>query len=148
MVECLFGIEWMTPLVFTVIVAVLTSLISQLTFVYFTDKKFLKESKKRIREMQSKLFKLDPNSKEYSKLQAEMLDLNMQLMSHTMKPTLITMIPFFIIFMWVKSIVPLNEPFIILPFSLPFVGNSLEFFGTYFVTSFFSSWILRWLFQR
>ena len=148
MADYLFGITWMTPLLFTIIVAFTTSFLSQLAFSVFTDKKFVNESKEKIKSMQKKLLSMKPSSDEYSKLQTEMLDLNMQLMSHTMKPTLITMVPFLILFMWVKSIIPVNQPLVKLPLSLPVVGNSFEFFGVYFITSFVSSWILRRLFQR
>lgn len=143
MIECLYGIEWLTPLVFTIMVALLTSTLSQLSFKIFTDNTFLKDSQKEMKKMQKRLLKMNPEDEEYMKLQNQLLDLNMQVMTHSLKPTLLTMIPFLIIFGYAKSVIPLDQPLITFPFSIPLVGNSLEFIGSYLITSLIASSVLR-----
>ncbi|MBN1923915.1 MAG: DUF106 domain-containing protein [Nanoarchaeota archaeon] len=148
MSDYLFGITWLTPLVFTIIVSVLTSTLSQLSFAFFTDKDLLNNSRNEMKKMQKDLTKMSPESKDYIDLQNKLLDLNMQLMTHSMKPTLVTMIPFLLIFMYAKSVVPVDQPLISLPFSLPLIGESFEFFGTYFITSIIFSSFLRKILRR
>jgi len=94
------------------------------------------------------LLSMSPESKEYMELQNKLLDLNMQLMTHTLKPTMITMIPFLIIFAYAKSVIQLDQPLITLPVTLPIIGNSFEFIGVYFITSIICSTILRKLLSR
>lgn len=147
-VDCLFGITWMTPLVFTIIVAVCTSTLSQLSFAFFTNKEFVKNSREEMKKMQKKLLSMKPEDKDYNELQNQLLDLNMQLMTHTLKPTLVTMIPFLAIFAYAKSVIPLDQPLINLPLSLPLIGSSFEFVGVYFITSILFSTILRKILGR
>jgi uncharacterized membrane protein (DUF106 family) len=148
MVTMLFGMEWLTPLVFTVLVAVFTSSISQLSFAFFTNKEFIKNGRGEMKKMQKRLLSMKPEEAGYAELQNKLLDLNMQMMSHTLKPTLITMIPFLAIFAYAKSVIPLDQPLITLPFTLPLVGNSFEFIGVYFITSIIFSTIIRKVLRR
>ncbi len=138
----------MTPLVFTILVALVTSLLSQLSFAFFTKKDFIDNSREEMKSMQKRLLSMSPEAEDYMALQNKLLDLNMQLMTHTMKPTLVTMIPFLAIFMYAKSVVPSDVPIISFPFSLPLIGTSLEFFGTYFISSILFSMIIRKVLRR
>ena len=148
MADFLFGLTWLTPLIFTILVASLTSTISQFTFAIFTNKEFMTTSRKELKRMQKELLGLKPEDKGFISLQKKMMDLNMQLMNHSLKPSLFTTIPFLIIFSYAKSVVPMDIPLINLPFSLPIIGNSLEFFGVYFIVSLTLSMVLRKVLKR
>ena len=148
MVDFLFGITWLSPLLFTIIVSLLTSTLSQLSFAFFTNKDFIKKSREELKEMQNKLKSMKPEDEEYVTLQNKLLDLNMQVMTHSLKPTLINTIPFLVILTYAKSIIPLNQALITLPFSIPLAGASLEFVGVYFICSFAFSSILRKILGR
>ena len=101
-----------------------------------------------MKKMQKQLSSMKPEEKGYNELQNQLLDLNMQLMTHTMKPTLITMIPFLAIFAYAKSVIPLDEPLLNLPFTLPLIGDSFEFIGVYLITSLLFSTIIRKVLRR
>lgn len=148
MVDYLYGITWLTPLVFTIATALITSVLSQLSFALLTDKNFIKNGRAEMKTKQKELLKLKPEHPDYMKKQNDLLDLNMQLMTHSMKPTLFTMLPFLLLFMYVKSIVPSDQPLISLPFSLPIIGTSLEFIGTYIISSFIFTTIIRKVMRR
>lgn len=148
LVDFLFGITWLSPLLFTIIVSLLTSTLSQLSFAFFTNKDFIKKSREELKEMQNKLKSMKPEDEEYVTLQNKLLDLNMQVMTHSLKPTLINTIPFLVILTYAKSIIPLNQALITLPFSIPLAGASLEFVGVYFICSFAFSSILRKILGR
>ena len=144
----LYGITWLSPLVFTAIIALLTSAVSQLSFIFFTDKHFLKHGQEEMKRLQKELLSSNVQDPSYNEKQSKLLDLNMSVMTHSMKPTLITMIPFLLIFLYAKSVVPLDEALIKLPFNLPFAGDSLEFIGTYVVFSMLFTTILRQILRR
>jgi len=143
----MYGIEWLTPVIFTVLVALFTSLVSQIMFANFTNKSFITDSRNEIMKIQKRLKEMSPNSEDYLETQSKMLDINMQLMTHTMKPTFITMLPFLGIFIYVRSVVP-EGPLIEFPFSIPFIGSSLGFVGVYFISSLFFSTIVRKILRR
>lgn len=148
MVDYLYGITWLTPLVFTILISLLTSIISQLSFKLFTNNAFLKQGLKETKELQQKMLKMNQDDKEYMDVQNKLLDLNMKLMSEQFKPTMITMVPFLLIFAYAKSVIPMDQTLIDLGFNLPLIGRGFEFFGVYFIVSIIFSNILRKLLNR
>jgi uncharacterized membrane protein (DUF106 family) len=148
MVEYLYGIAWLTPLIFTVAISLLTSLISQLSFKLFANNQFLKEGMKEAKELNQRMLKIDQSDKEYQEVQNKLLDLNMKLMSEQFKPTMITMVPFLLLFAYAKSVIPMDQTLINFGFKLPLIGEGLEFFGVYFIASMIFSGILRKLLNR
>lgn len=146
--EGLYGISWLSPLLFTVLVSLLTSVLSQLSFKYFANGKFLKEGMKEAKEMQKNMLKMDATSKEYQEIQSKVLDLNMKLMTEQFKPTMITMIPFLLIFTYARNVIPSELTLINFGFTIPILGEGLGFFGTYFFASMVFSTILRKVINR
>jgi uncharacterized membrane protein (DUF106 family) len=148
MVDYLFGITWLTPLIFTLILSLITSLISQLCFKFIVNNKFIKESMAEMKELQQKLLKMSTSDAEYEALQSRLLDLNMKAMTEQLKPSLITMIPFFLLFAYAKSVIPMDQTLIYFGFELPLIGAGFEFFGVYFFSSMIFSTILRKILNR
>lgn len=150
MVEGLFGISFLTPLVFTILVSLFTSLLSQLSFKFFTNKDFLKVSRARMKELQKKLLKnkssdsTEVSSEEYVKIQNELLNLNMEVMTHSLKPSLINTIPFLVIFSYINKLIPKD----LVLLTLPVVNLDLKFFWVYFLFSIIFSTILRKFLNR
>jgi uncharacterized membrane protein (DUF106 family) len=148
MVEYLYGITWLTPLIFTIALSVITSLISQLSFKFFANNQFLKQGMKEAKELQQKMLKMNQTDKDYQEVQNKLLDLNMKLMSEQFKPTMITMVPFLLLFAYAKSVIPMDQTLINFGFSLPLLGEGLEFFGVYFLVSIICSNFLRKILNR
>ncbi len=148
MSEYLYGITWLTPLLFTIFISLATSILSQLSFKFFANNKFLKEGLKEAKELQQKMLKMNQTDQEYQETQNKLLDLNMKIMSEQFKPTMITMIPFLLIFAYAKTVIPSDLTLIPFGFTMPLLGEGLEFFGVYFLASIIFSNILRKLLNR
>lgn len=147
-VEYLYGLTWLTPLVFTIGIATITSLISQVSFALLTNKEFMKSSREDLKNMQKELVNMKPEDSNYQAKQTKLLELNTKVMKHSMKPSLVTMIPFLAIFAYARSVIPMDQPLINLPFNLPIIGMSLEFLGVYMIISLILSMVLRKVFGR
>lgn len=87
--------------------SVIVTLISTLVQKKFTDQEHLKSLKKRQKEIQSEIKKTkEPNVMQ--ELNAEMLELTGLMFKSSMKPMFVTMIPFLLLFTWLRGIyVPL-----------------------------------------
>ena len=87
-----------------VIIAILATLISTLATKFFTNQAHLHELKKRQKELQEEMKKNKDNPKLVQELQMEMLTISGTMMKSSFKPILITMVPFLILFYWIRSI--------------------------------------------
>lgn len=122
--------EWMTesPKYSIAIFSIIVTLISTLVQKHFTDQEHLKSLKKRQKEIQKELRK----TKEPSVMQglnAEMLQLTGLMFKKSMKPMFVTMIPFLILFVWLRGIY------------VPVIGNSWIWY--YLAYSVLASIVLR-----
>ncbi len=111
-----------SPALTLFLISIVLSFLSILAYKYTTNQEELKKLRektvkiqKRMKELQ-KNFKKKESQKEINKLNMEMMLLSGQQMKHSMKSTLITLIPFLLIFAWLGahySYQPLypNQPF-------------------------------------
>jgi len=123
------------PVLEIFIVAAILSLVMTLAYIKLTDQAVMHEMKAEIARLKKKM---GANRRDPEKLQAiqkEMMPLNMKYFKLSMKPTLYTLLPFLLIFMGLSSVY--GEAVIIGPwsFSIPLIGNSLEWIGTYIIFS-------------
>ena len=92
--------SWGAILVISAVITVLTTL----AYKYLTDQKRMKALKKEMKQYQKKLKKLSKEDPQKAMaLQKEMMGKNMELMKHSFKPTLYTLIPLIIIFGWLNA---------------------------------------------
>ncbi len=91
--------------------SVIVTLVSTLVQKHFTDQEHLKSLKKRQKEIQKEIKKSkDPSVMQ--ELNAEMLQLTGVMFKSSMKPMFVTIIPFLLLFSWLRSIY------------VPILGNS------------------------
>jgi uncharacterized membrane protein (DUF106 family) len=98
------------PKVSIVIVSLIVSLISTIVTKYTTDQAMMKNIKDRQKEIQKEIKenKYSPSDKKYLELQNEILSLTGKMFKHSFKPLIITMVPFLMLFYWLRNIyVPL-----------------------------------------
>ncbi len=98
------------PKISLVIVSLIVSLISTIITKYTTDQSMLKSIKDRQKEIQKEIKdkKYTPTDKRYLELQNEILELTGKMFKNSFKPLIITMVPFLLLFYWLRSIyVPL-----------------------------------------
>jgi len=97
------GLMQANPQISIVILSVIVTLVSTLVTKWFTNQAQLKQLKERQKEIQKEL----KNCKDdcvLKELQSEMLQITGTMMKSSFKPLLITMIPFLLLFYWVRSI--------------------------------------------
>lgn len=79
--------------------------------------------------------------KQLTKITSKQLNVQKQLMSHTMKPAMVSSLPILAALMlfggYFKDIV------VYLPFALPWIGSTLGWFGVYIVVALVSTMIFR-----
>ncbi len=70
----------------------------------FTDQNRMKELKKVQKACQIKLKDAKGDSKKQAEIQKEMMSCSMELMKHSFKPMLFTLLPLIILFWWIRGI--------------------------------------------
>ena len=97
-----FLIEW-SPLVGLLVISLILTLITSLSYKFLTDQKELKEQKEVVNKLQKEIKSLKDDPKKMMEKQKEIMDINFKMMKHNIKPMLITFIPLLIIFGWLKT---------------------------------------------
>lgn len=90
---------WILILVLSIIV----TLISTLTYKYTTDQKKIKRYRKEVKEMQKEMKKHKDDQKKMMKIQQEMMKKNGELMKQSFKPMLYTFIPLMLLLGWMSA---------------------------------------------
>jgi len=90
----------LSPFWALVILALFISIIVTLVYKWTTNQAHMKELKDKQKEYQKQMKELRSNPQEMMKVQKEAMKINFEYMKHSLKPTLITMIPVLLIFGW------------------------------------------------
>ncbi|UCD04277.1 MAG: DUF106 domain-containing protein [Candidatus Woesearchaeota archaeon] len=126
------------------LIAVGLSLIVTLAYKYLTDQTLMKELKKELKKNQKRLKEARGEPDKMMAIQKETMHTNMKYMSQSMKPMIFTIIPFLIIFAWLRSIF---EGTVVIPLSFHVPLSSLEtgmgWIGTYIILSMIFTTIFR-----
>ena len=87
-----------------IIVSVAITLIMTLVSKYLTNQDRMRELKDVQKACQIKLKENKDNAKKMAELQKQILECNMELMKHSMKPLLFTFIPLILLIGWLKGV--------------------------------------------
>jgi len=103
---------------------------STLVYKYATDQNLMKSLREEIKRLQGemKLHKSDPQK--LAEIQGKLMPLNMRMMSQSMKPMLLTIVPFIIIFALLGKV---YGTMLVVPLS--FWSGHLRWVGTYVIFS-------------
>lgn len=85
-------------------VSIFVTLVSTLIHKYLTDQEHLHNQKKRQKELQKELRNIKDNPKKMGELNAEMMKITGNMFKHSMKPMMITLIPFLVLFVWLRGV--------------------------------------------
>ena len=138
-------IVWgMPPWAFIIFASAVLSLVVTIIYRFATDQAEMKELKKQLKEFQDKFkqHKDDPNK--MLEVQKEMSTVNMKYFKQSMKPTLITIVPFIIIFHFLGKIYT-TITVVPLPFHVPLstLETGLGWVGTYVIFSMIFTTLFR-----
>ncbi len=125
------------------VISVLMSSVTTVFYRIFVDQSSMKEVRKNMetyREAANKFQKENDTAKMNENV-SKMMELNKKYFSLSMKPLLVSLIIFAVVFPWMgKEFIGVT---VNLPFSVPFVGNNVGWFGWYFLLAIPSSVIMR-----
>lgn len=117
------------PIVSVIVVAIIVTTISLLVTLLFTDRKKMAELKEKQKACQALFKQHKGNEKKMLEIQKEMMACSGEMMRMSFKPMLVTLIPFLILFAFLRSLF------------VPIMGNSWIWY--YIITSIVWSMILR-----
>jgi len=92
------------PQISIIIIALIVTFLSSLITKHLTDQEHLHNLKKRQKELQEEMKKHKDNPDKLMKIQSEMLQITGVMMKSSFKPMFVTMIPFLILFYFLRSV--------------------------------------------
>jgi len=133
-----------SPVLSLVFVATTLTLILLVLTRFSVNRKAIKEIKDRMEQTRENLTKAqkEGNKEETSKLMNEMMSSNTDYMKQTFKTLIISLIVLSLILPWMKYRYE-GKATASLPFTLPFVGNSLGWVYWYVLVSFTVGWVIK-----
>ena len=131
------------PLISIIVFSFLITLLSTWVYKRFTDQAKMKEIREKMKEIQDRSKQFKDNPDKMMELQQEMMKLSGEQMRASMKITLITLIPFLIIFTYLKSLYVGLGDLIVWNVNIPALGTGIGWFLSYVLFSILSSVLLR-----
>ncbi len=85
------------------VISFLLALVTTFIYKYATDQARMKELKTKVKATNERMKKTKDDPKKLMKIQQEAMAMNLELMKHSFKPTLYTMLPILLIFWWMGA---------------------------------------------
>jgi len=118
------------------LISVILSLVTTLIYKYVTDQSLIKQIRADMKKYQEQMKQCKDDPAKMHEIQNQMMPLNSKLMMQQMKPTLITILPFLVIFwllgQWYNNTVAIPLSF---HFPLSHLPTGLGWIGTYIIFS-------------
>lgn len=92
-----------SPIISIILVAFFAALIMTLVYKWLTDQALMRVLKDDLKKYQQELKLNKDNTDKVLELNKKLMDVNLQYMSHSMKPTIVTMLPVLLIFGWLSA---------------------------------------------
>ncbi len=125
------------------VISVLASSVTTLFYKFLVDQSSMKEVRKNMelyRELANAAQK-ENNVPKMNENVDKMMQLNKKYFSLSTKPMILSLIVFAVIFPWMGE--TFKTVIVNLPFALPFIGNTMGWFGWYFLLAVPSSIVMR-----
>ncbi len=126
-----------------IVISFILTLLVNLAIKFLSDQNAMKKLKEESQFFKNEMKNLKDEPQKLLEMQKKAMENSLNYMKHSMKPTLFTLIPLLIIFSWLGKKFPAGETLINLPFSLPLIGSSIGWLGTYIISSIIFSLIIR-----
>lgn len=114
----------------------------------FVNQKLMKEIKQKMENIREQLTRAqkEGNTEEANKFLSEMMKTNSEMMKHTFKGMIVSLVILSLFLPWIKQTYDVTYKGIViakLPFTLPFVGSSLDWLIWYILVSLTIGWVFR-----
>ncbi len=117
------------------VVSLIVVLISTLIIKYMTDQKAIKGLRDEMKSLQAEMKKHKEDPKKFAEMQKKSMQKTMEQFKHNFKPMLITMIPFLLLFTWLRTYyTALGNPDVLF---------GLSWFWSYFIFTMVLSLVLK-----
>ena len=93
------------PIYFVLIMSFLLSVLITVVYKFMTNQTLMKELKDKLKDYQKQMKEHRSDTKKLLELQKSAMDVNMQYMLQSFKPTLVTFIPVILIFGWLSQVI-------------------------------------------
>ena len=130
-----------------IVISFILSLLVNLTVKFLSNQEVMKKLKEESEFFKEEMKKFKNEPAKLIELQKKAMETSFKYMQHSMRPTLFTLVPLLIIFGWLRNTFTAGETLINLPFSVPLIGSSIGWLGTYIISSLIFNLILRKLFK-
>jgi len=120
------------------LLSIVLSMFVTLVYKFMTDQVLMRELKKDLKKHQVQMREARNDPAKVSEISKESMQVNMKYMSQSMKPMLITLLPFLLVFNWLRSV---YDGTIVLP--LFFWSGHLGWIGTYIIFSMIFTTVFR-----
>lgn len=132
------------PLLSILLISVCLSLVVTLAYKYLTDQTLMRELKKELKNNQKRLKEAKGEPAKMMAIQKETMHTNMKYMTQSLKPMIFTIVPFLIIFAWLRSVFE-GMTVIPLPFHVPLssLETGMGWIGTYIIFSMIFTTVIR-----
>jgi uncharacterized membrane protein (DUF106 family) len=91
-----------SPLTGLIIISFLIALISTLVYKFATDQNLMKNIKEEMKDLKNEIKKAANDPAKMDELNKRSIEKSMTQMKHSMRPTLWTIIPFLLVFVWLR----------------------------------------------
>lgn len=136
-------VDHLPPQASLIIISFLITLLITLSYKFLSNQQAIKTLKDEIKQLQAELKTHKDNKEKFADINKRAVAKNIELMKHSMKPTLFTFIPIVLLFSWLRTTyLPAGDLFS-WGFKLPLFGTGVGWLWTYLLTSLISNILLR-----
>ena len=124
-------------------ISFLITLCITLAYKFITNQQLVKILREEIKQIQKDMKEHKDNAEKFAEFNKRAMTKNLELMKHSMKPTLFTFIPMLLILSWLsKTYKPAGDLFVF-GFHMPLFGPGIGWLVTYILSSLIFSIALR-----
>jgi len=132
------------PIVSLLLIAFAITVLVILINRVFVDRNAMKELKAKMEQMREELinYQKGGDSQKANEMLGKISETNLNYMKHTLKALVISVVVIILIFPWVEAKYK-DVTVAKLPFAVPFIGSSLNWFFWYFIASLTIGWVIK-----
>jgi len=132
-----------------VLISLVINIFITLAYKYLTDQERLKHIRGEMKKIRVEMKESRSDPQKMSEINKRSMQHSGEQMKQQMKPMLITLIPIFIVFGWLRTVLTSEQILINFPFNIwkAGVNNGIGWFGIYFITAIIFSTLLKKIFK-
>jgi len=126
-----------------VIISVIITFLITISYKFLSNQQVIKAIREEIKQLQHDMREHKDNKEKFAETNKKAMMKNLDLMKHSMKPTLYTFIPIILLFTWLRATyLPAGDLFS-WGFNIPFFGTGIGWLWTYILTSLIANILFR-----